>query len=1614
MAQPTMIPPSASTEPDETNTALKGAASLSNTQVTTRNPPYEDDPFRALSLPPSQSSRRFSNFDSQRFDLSPSASPAQAKRTLEAHLLDTDRRIQDASKLGTSLVQQRQNLSQRLKEVELQQSDGEIGPELRQKLIDFEAEYNDVVRESARAFLGPRSKMSQPDGSARGADGQLSGESVLFSSQAVASPSKMTVPSRRARNQPTPRAADLEFVTDIGTSLIAQVWDLQNALAEKDEIAKTANLERSRLEGELESLKQRLRSMDESEQRYKDENWNLETQTHELMAAVKEANDRENRVNQALTAVTTEKNAALRELDDLMQANGQLSEDHTTLLKQHDIEVGSLRKATSAGESERDGLSRKVQELMSQNHELAKAVAGRMAYDDLHLPNQFEDQPGDLSGEKTTPEHSPPPSPTKGTPRHGMLESETLKSSLHHAHRMIQNLKGTIHREKTEKVELKRMLQDARDELEIRRHDGASGAAAGPAGRRRKTASEKDAPKRAAHPGLLGAGRQSKSEAIMDDAGWEDHGGDALPDQETAAYHGPHVKRPGSELSQSEARASPSMEGSDAFETANEREDTATENERFETPAESLAGDSTDELTETEGSNTRGRTLRPKASPNPLMPALGKRNSYLSTASASDSDSRDPDPRTPIPTQQRYRMKMNRAAAAFRRSKSGSEVGPVDLPSNSPADSLASVNSNLALEQPAGQSLFAELGDFDGDVDGDESVTSTTSTPNHPGLGSRHSAAESMRAMASRKSSTPTALPPLPTRPMMMDAGTMTEPDVPPASPPTEILSASKRVGSGAAYGEKGTQTASEPKKTVATFRSVGADPISPPRSSRLEKTEHSPASPLEPMPRMPTDQDGAARAIGVPLDSIAAFHLPRVQYVDSGTQGDVRQDPVVPTTQPSKLEVRPENVTAIAPLAFSPLMVQGTEPTSVLSSRAVTNGGSTLNGTSARDLAANDVASDAVPTEVEKLGASPAGLYSSALAWAKPRSEPPKDIVDGGDGRGTSGDDTTSSSTRDTREPFSVISNHAGARPLEIQETDLLPTALRKVEQADHGSQTLLSSEEIENLLSQRHLRSTAAEVDQAAKGAPPRSPPRPVAGLAQMGRPIYRATETHPNIGRARARLAEQGLARDDTTPTKGMRRPSSSGSIRSNSSIHPPLPPDHKQAIAIAAAAAAQRAALAELAVSSSTGSMGPPLAPASAYKTSPFKPATPKQPMHSSPGSKAGTTPRPRFSAVRSEASSAVTRRSSVSSFASELDQRFNIRSDGLPAPYGLEGPGTDPQMIQAITQTMIGEYLWKYTRKAGRGQMSDNRHRRFFWVHPYTRTLYWSHRNPASGGRAELPAKSVAIEAVRVVVDDNPMPPGLHRKSLVVITPGRTIKFTAATGQRHNTWFNALSYLLLRTGPEPSAAALDDPEAHLTTDDVNEFNPSYGLAPPPRAGAAPSISSYASQATRNVISRTSNRSRTTVYRGIGQPTTAAAAAAAAASSLGPSGGARISRSDHGEAGDAGDDAHAHARAHARRASISRLSRMFRPASNFAASMSSRRSRHSAMTSSIYDAGAVAASNAPDSAEDLRAVMAQQESEADRLENVRACCDGKHDVGSLAKRGSHVHSPSHSHA
>ena len=1402
-----------------------------------------DDPFNEATpkLEHRKSAHRFSAFDNQLFaSYQPAASPASAKKALEAHISETDKRLEEASKLGTALVQQRQDLAEKLKEIEQHLEGQEMTPELRRQLAEVEKEYNELGRESARAFLAHKPRIVSGEGETPG----RSASPTKFSSQATDSPSKISVPSRKQRNQVTSRVGDIEFVTQISTSLLSQVRQLQAVLAERDDSLKALTMEKSRIEMDNEGLVTRMKSLDESEQKFKDENWTLETQTHELMAAAKESGAKEQKLQQSLALMTSQKSAAQRELDDVKQAHGKISDDLIAFKKTHDSEASGLRKNVQGYEAERDSLQKRIDELTSQNQELAKGMVGRFRQGDEVAIPALGVEPDEMFLDNTNMDHSPPPSPIKGAARNSVLESETLKSSLHHAHRMIQNLKSNIHREKTEKLDLKRMLQESRDELEQRRSDPNGSS------KRHKTKSIQDIAKKDSRMGQLGAGRQSQTSVEMDDPDWVDRG-DGMPRQFLA-------RTSVSDDTTTEAYQT-ATDNDDAFTTADER---ATETEEFQTGNEGPAGESSEELTETEAPGAGAGAFPSQArKSSQLYQRHTKRNSFVSTASTSDDEPR-PEVRTPVQGSFKHR---SMSGKADRRSRMVSEE-----PSSSP---LASRDSPASFTGASnGQSLFAELEDLDNGSDEETASTpgNAISTPSR-GLNS------SFISTPSRLSSQSVIRDP--PKSAMVDSSMMTDVWQPESQPRPGLLTAFVAAVLPA------SMTPGTPVKTV--------DADSQPTKNIMPSHQDRAVQPTTPIIRN-TDTATQFSRDNTPL--------PQDKSIANGLA------PVIPSTPTPKQAVKPLTFSTISSTHIKPAVAPALPMAKVVTEAE-------------RPITAIQTGT---PTNEVK-DAAAGGVIGSMLGWAIGKKQ-------GASGEAVDGTPTKPLSrlpTPQAKQPFMEISpNIRKGSPSPAPKTPL------PIPMTDSGVQTILSSVHVNSLLLTRVEDTKTSPIIPTAATPP---------ALAITESSPAKSNVLTPTSPGSSSGVTYSFTPREMPYPPRSPKRPSSAHSYRSTIQDAPPLPVDHRKAIA-----AAQVGPSREKTELRSEGSMAPPTMTAAAYRANMKK--TQRDGNLQASGALASSTPKARYSTTRSMRS----RRSSMSSFESELDARFNIRTDGMP--MGNFDGGTDPRMIQAITQTMIGEFLWKYTRKAGRGEMSHKRHRRFFWVHPYTRTLYWSDQDPSTAGRAQLKAKSVAIEAVRVVADDNPMPPGLHRKSLVIITPGRDIKFTATTGQRHETWFNALSYLLLRS----TEGQMPDPHA-LTAEDVAEFNPGFGRA----GGSRVSLSSYNSRTNTTRRSLASIRA-TSPEKSIASRRTLTVPQ--------PSNSIRNNNNNN--------NANTHTSV------SSRISNLWRPSRSSTVSDAQDTTAADQIAGSIYNASVV-----NDSAEDVRQVLEKQDQDADRLENVRACCDGK---------------------
>nr|POE51114.1 anucleate primary sterigmata protein a [Quercus suber] len=169
------------------------------------------------------------------------------------------------------------------------------------------------------------------------------------------------------------------------------------------------------------------------------------------------------------------------------------------------------------------------------------------------------------------------------------------------------------------------------------------------------------------------------------------------------------------------------------------------------------------------------------------------------------------------------------------------------------------------------------------------------------------------------------------------------------------------------------------------------------------------------------------------------------------------------------------------------------------------------------------------------------------------------------------------------------------------------------------------------------------------------------------------------------------------------------------------------------------------------------------------------------------------------------------------------------------------------LVDAIAATMVGEWMWKYIRKRKsfgigeehssfpiadhNGQLNmtahGTRHKRWVWLSPYERTIMWDTKQPTSGS-ALLGKKGRKLLDVQ---DNTPTPKGADletafKRSILILTPARALKFTAINHERHMLWMTALSFLA------------QSPSAELPPSLPQELPPPLPplRAPPPVPGA----------------------------------------------------------------------------------------------------------------------------------------------------------------------------------
>ena len=105
----------------------------------------------------------------------------------------------------------------------------------------------------------------------------------------------------------------------------------------------------------------------------------------------------------------------------------------------------------------------------------------------------------------------------------------------------------------------------------------------------------------------------------------------------------------------------------------------------------------------------------------------------------------------------------------------------------------------------------------------------------------------------------------------------------------------------------------------------------------------------------------------------------------------------------------------------------------------------------------------------------------------------------------------------------------------------------------------------------------------------------------------------------------------------------------------------------------------------------------------------------------------------------------------------LEERPPSVPDLNTGETSIENTSPQTTVVDAIAQTMVGEWMWKYMRKKTSFGVEDKpgdrvggvRHKRWVWLAPYERAVIWSGKQPTSGpallGKGGRKCKSASIQ-----------------------------------------------------------------------------------------------------------------------------------------------------------------------------------------------------------------------------------------------------------------------------
>ncbi|KAI8970085.1 hypothetical protein BDF20DRAFT_102969 [Mycotypha africana] len=302
-----------------------------------------------------------------------------------------------------------------------------------------------------------------------------------------------STPTKRRSKVPTSdrRNTDIEFATEIGQGLLLEVRKMQALLQEKEEKLRTLEIQKADLERAAEAMAKQMRQREENEEKLKEETWNLELAKQELVISVTELQSNLTKATAEQTKLAKQVNDLRAEIEQLRDREEKLTATIEDMKQRHEQDMTSIRRHTAAIQREKADQTKQIETLTS---ELAIAKAQSRIGKHASIESELNSRAGQTGNQtdsdqtKSTaavkddrsPTSSPPSSPKLSPARNQAMEVETLKTSLAHAHRMVSNLRSNLHKEKTEKFELKKLLAESQETIEQLQNDPRMWVDAGP------------------------------------------------------------------------------------------------------------------------------------------------------------------------------------------------------------------------------------------------------------------------------------------------------------------------------------------------------------------------------------------------------------------------------------------------------------------------------------------------------------------------------------------------------------------------------------------------------------------------------------------------------------------------------------------------------------------------------------------------------------------------------------------------------------------------------------------------------------------------------------------------------------------------------------------------------------------------------------------------------------------------------------------------------------------------------------------------------------------------------------------------------------------------------